>query len=216
MSDSELPRQHNAPVDASGQMAFPPMPPRWDDPPTSISEPDLMRMTPGECNDEPLLDAVSDALWEPVDLHEPPHVQHERLKSITEEGARLREKWAETAALEEAYAAPSTTLRERRRAAQERKLEQMAARMRCRRRRQLVGVSIGVIGVIALTVCGLNVFAAGSDNASTWSTKILIPQVLLMSLMLYRAVDTIIEVRRIRAARRYCRRLTSRKPKQQE
>ncbi|MEU2556742.1 hypothetical protein ABZ589_34555 [Streptomyces sp. NPDC013313] len=152
MSDSEVPRQ-NTPVDDFGRLAFPPMPPRWDDPPAAISEPDLMRMTPGG-NDDELLDALSDALWEPVALDEPASVHAERLKSITEDGAKLREKWAETAALEEAYAAPSTTLRERRHAAQERKIELMQARLRRRRRQRLfqMGLFIAAVVVFVLTI----------------------------------------------------------------
>lgn len=164
MSDSEVPRQ-NTPVDDFGQPAFPPMPPRWDDPPTAISEPDLMRMTPGG-NDDELLDAVSDAVWEPVDLHEPASVRAERLKSITEDGAKLREKWAETAALEEAYAAPSTTLRERRQAAQERKIELMQARLRRRRRQRLFQM-----GLLTASVAGA-VAMVFLDPARGWTTGV--------------------------------------------
>ncbi|MER7001269.1 hypothetical protein [Streptomyces sp. NPDC000410] len=161
MSDSEVPRQ-NTPVDDFGQLAFPPMPPRWDDPPTTISEPDLMRMTPGG-NDDELLEAISDALWEPVDLHEPASVRAERLKSITEDGAKLREKWAETAALEEAYAAPSTTLRERRQAAQERKIELMQVRLRRRRRQRLL-----LLGLFIATMAGI-VAMAFLDSGRGWT-----------------------------------------------
>ncbi|GGR53166.1 hypothetical protein [Streptomyces netropsis] len=159
MSDSEVPRQ-NTPVDDFGQLAFPPMPPRWDAPPTAISEPDLMRMTPGGTKDE-LLDTISDALWEPVDLHEPASVHAERLKSITEDGAKLREKWAETAALEEAYAAPSTTLRERRQAAQERKIELMQARLRRRRHQRLLWLVLVLAGMAGAVVMAF--LASGRD-----------------------------------------------------
>ncbi|MEU8546198.1 hypothetical protein AB0C81_04160 [Streptomyces roseoverticillatus] len=114
------------------------MPARWDDPPASLSEDDLMRMAPGGRDDE-LLNAVSDALWEPIELNETPSAGTERIKRIAERGEKLREQWAETAALEEAYAAPPTTLHERQRSARH-KNELIEDRVRRSRRLRLLMV----------------------------------------------------------------------------
>lgn len=134
MSDSEVPRQSD-PADNFDQLELPPIPARWDDPPSALSENDLMRMVPGRCDDR-LLNAVSDALWEPVDLNESPAVHAERLKSITRAGAQLRERWAETAALEEAFKAPTVPMQVRMRRAKARKARGVRAHTRRRRRQR--------------------------------------------------------------------------------
>ncbi|MEU5279349.1 hypothetical protein AB0G87_23405 [Streptomyces asoensis] len=106
MSNNEVPQQ-GGPVNDFGELEMPPVPARWDDPPSMLSEDDLTRMALGRNDDDPLLAAVSDDLWAPVELNETPEANAERLASIIEDGARLRERWAETAALEEAYTAPT-------------------------------------------------------------------------------------------------------------
>ncbi|WP_331739788.1 hypothetical protein OG613_44520 (plasmid) [Streptomyces sp. NBC_00015] len=131
MSDSEVPRQ-SAPFNDFDELELPPVPARWDDPPSSLSENDLMRMASAPCEDS-LLSAVSDALWEPVDLKESSAAHANRLLSIAKAGAELRERWAETAALEETFHAPALPVQVRMREARVR----MAAiqRNRIRRRR---------------------------------------------------------------------------------
>ncbi|MGW1365035.1 hypothetical protein ACWCQP_47605 [Streptomyces chartreusis] len=107
MSNNEVPQQ-GGPVNDFDELEMPPVPARWDDPPSMLSEDDLTRMAPGRNDDDPLLAAVSDDLWAPVELNETPEANAERLASIIKDGAQLRERWAETAALEEAYTAPTS------------------------------------------------------------------------------------------------------------
>ncbi|QUW88832.1 MULTISPECIES: hypothetical protein [unclassified Streptomyces] len=106
MSNNEVPQQ-GGPVNDFDELEMPPVPARWDDPPSMLGEDDLTRMAPGRNDDDPLLAAVSDDLWAPVELNETPEANAERLASIIEGGAQLRERWAEAAALEEAYTAPT-------------------------------------------------------------------------------------------------------------
>ncbi|MGW2612287.1 hypothetical protein ACWC4A_49695 [Streptomyces mirabilis] len=167
MSESEVPRR-SAPDDNINELELPLAPARWDDPPNSLSEQELMRMAPGGQDDE-LLTAVSDAVWEPAELNETPSVRAERLKRITEQGEKLRERWAETAALEEAYAAPSPTLQERQRSAQAHKKELIQDRMRRRKRRQLVLAGAGGSSSILMAVLG--VFVVSHGPLDEWGTS---------------------------------------------
>lgn len=115
----------------------PSMPPRWDDPPSTMSDADLVRMMPAESQSDPLLAAVSDAMWEPVKVHEFGHQHAQRLADIMAAGDELRERWAEMAALEEVFDAPTESasiVSRRRRALLHRRLAQSQA---ARRRRQV-------------------------------------------------------------------------------
>lgn len=156
MSDSEVPRQ------SGSEEGFPdssaPPAPRWDDPPGIFSEEELMRLIPGE-RDDPLLAAVSEALWEP-DPHyttEPSSVRAERLKKITAQGDRLRARWAESAALEEAYSAPASSMTRPQlvaRSSRRARLQQRLIEQRLRRRRR--------IAVLVTALCVTTFFLAGA------------------------------------------------------
>ncbi|MEU9366807.1 hypothetical protein [Streptomyces avermitilis] len=163
MSDSEVPQQNTRDNRERVFPSVPPMPPRWDDPPTSLSEQDLMRMAPGGDCDE-ILDAVSDALWEPVELNESRLARAERLKEITERGERLRERWAETAALEEAYAAPPTTLHQRQGKARTDKHALIESHMRRRRRSRIVGMGATACTAVMVSVLWFSVLLGGDVN----------------------------------------------------
>lgn len=184
MSDSEVPRR-NATDGGRDGGELPVMPVRWDAPPSSLSEEELLRMAPGRCGDE-LLTAVSDALCEPVAWKDSPSSRAERLKRITEKGERLRQQWAETAALEEAYAAPSPTLQERQRAARAYKEAMLLDGLRRHRRRmrlQLIALALYALGTLGAFVAAL----LGYINTDTFSeTFIVIAHSSAIAMVAYR------------------------------
>ncbi|MEU1519144.1 hypothetical protein ABZ490_44615 [Streptomyces sp. NPDC005811] len=180
MSNNEVPQQ-GGPVNDFDELEMPPVPARWDDPPSMLSEDDLTRMALGRNDDDPLLAAVSDDLWAPVELNETPEANAERLASIIEGGAQLRERWAETAALEEAYTAPTadavpTQVRmrkariEKSRQRQEQTKERRIREIRSTRRALLIS------GVAATALVATGVFALihGSGFTASIMTNIVI------------------------------------------
>ncbi|MEU8458687.1 hypothetical protein [Streptomyces griseoaurantiacus] len=161
MSNNEVPRQ-GGPVDDFEELEIPPASARWDDPPSALSEDDLMRMAPGSIDDGLLAD-IADELWAPVELGETPEADAERLKSITDGGAQLRERWAETAALEEAYTAPPAfpTQVRMRKARRERTLQRHERIMREKQRhRRVQRICMAFITAAGATLA----FALTSDS----------------------------------------------------
>lgn len=104
MSNSEVPRQGGS-VNDFDNLEMPPVSARWDDPPSALTEDDILRMAP-DSNDDELLAVIDEDLWAPVELDETREAAAERFESITKDGEKLRERWAETATLEEAFTAP--------------------------------------------------------------------------------------------------------------
>ncbi|MFJ3641347.1 hypothetical protein ACIPRD_16520 [Streptomyces sp. NPDC090108] len=157
--NSEVPQQRDS-VDDMDELELPAMPSRWDDPPSRLSEAEFTRMALRE-SDDPLLKEISNALWAPVDLRESPTVQADRLKSIISDGAKLRERWAESAALEETFNAPAVPAvppQVRMRQAKQRKLHEARARKvhRARSRAVLLASAMAVSFAVALSdVMGL-------------------------------------------------------------
>ncbi|MFJ3339148.1 hypothetical protein [Streptomyces sp. NPDC086766] len=163
MSDSEVPRQ------SGSEEGFPDAPaaPRWDDPPGVFSNEELTRLIPGE-RDDLMLGAVSEALREPDPRYatEPAAVRAERLRRITAQGDRLRARWAETAALEEAYSAPASTMTRRQlvaRSSRRAVLQQRLAQQRLERRRHIAVLLAGACGAsMLLTGAIVALFLYGS------------------------------------------------------
>jgi hypothetical protein len=197
MSDKEIPRR-SALEDEPHDLDVPPMPARWDDPPTSLSDDELVRMEPNEDHDA-LLAAVSDALWEPDFVEETPAVHAERLRRITERGSRLRARWAETAALEEAYAtaAATPTLKERQRAAKQRQQESVQHYMRRKQRRsRLIRSAVCAQMTIALTGVGTVVTMSSTLWTVTFVTMVATVSAVVMVLLLAADVPTAGQFRR--------------------
>jgi hypothetical protein len=197
MSDKEVPRR-SALEDEPHGLDVPPMPARWDDPPTSLSDDELVRMEPDKDHDA-LLDAVSDALWEPDLVEETPTVRAERLRRITERGSRLRARWAETAALEEAYAttAITPTLKERQRAAKRRQQESVQRYMqRKQRRSRMVRSALCAQTAIALTGVGTVAKTSGTLWAVMFVAMVATVSVAAMVLLLVGDVPTAGQLRR--------------------
>ncbi|MER6127858.1 hypothetical protein ABT173_35810 [Streptomyces sp. NPDC001795] len=120
-----------------------------------------------------MLAAVSEALWEPDPQHVPePHfVRAERLRKITAQGDRLRARWAETAALEEAYSAPSSAMTQRQLKARSSSLARLqqrliAQRVSRRRRITLLMTALGTTSVLLAVVMG---FLCAVGAVSFWA-----------------------------------------------
>ncbi|MDX2395270.1 MULTISPECIES: hypothetical protein [unclassified Streptomyces] len=144
----------------------PAMPPKWDDPPSTISDADLHRMGSAGSQSDPLLAAVSDAMWEPVKADEPEHRQAQRLADIVAGGDELRERWAEMAGLEEAFKAPTEleSIVSRTRRAQ---LHRSLTRARAARRRyvdELFAVTLALALMLLVLVSAASVLFFVTDS----------------------------------------------------
>ncbi|MFJ4737399.1 hypothetical protein ACIP6V_35135 [Streptomyces sp. NPDC088770] len=144
-------------------------------------------MAPGGCDDD-LLTAISDAVWEPVAWKDSVSSRAERLKRITEKGEKLRQQWAETAALEEAYAAPSPTLQERQRAARVHKKEMILERLRRDRRKQRLRMLLFVFYASAAVGAAVAVLFGFTDADYIATTYIVLANVGVMTMVTVRSV----------------------------
>ncbi|MCQ9132408.1 hypothetical protein [Streptomyces hilarionis] len=169
MSDSEVPRR-SASAEEPVELKLPQeMQACWDDPPSSLSEQELMRMTPDQDGDH-LLAAISDVLWEPIELDEAAGATLERLNCIMTKGETLRARWAETAALEETFAVPSPTLQERQRSARQHRKQLLQERVRRQKRRRiLVAATSASSGLLMLALMAYAIAVMTLDGSiSPW------------------------------------------------
>ncbi|WHM41151.1 hypothetical protein [Streptomyces sp. BPTC-684] len=162
-SENDTPRQGtHADID---EASLPPMPSRWDDPPSYMSDEELTRLVAAGKNPDPLLAATAEALWAPLDRNEAPAASAARLQKIVKDGEALRERWAETTALEEAYAAPSPTMEVRKRQALTR-FEEVLEDLEKKRRRQTRLIRLAVVSSVLLTSTAILTMRTANDIPS--------------------------------------------------